>query len=259
MAKPNLKRIFATWHRRIGMVSAIFVILLSITGFLLNHSDSFGFTSRTVTSPAILSAYGITPPTITSVALANTWASQVDHTIFIDDFSFGKCDGKLIGAVSLTAYNLIACEQELLVLTQNLELIERISRNQGLPENISAIGVCQINPCIKSEKNIYSVDVDALRWEPVAIDNTQHIQWSHISVPPEDHTAKLLRLFHGSKITWERLIQDIHAGRFLGSFGPLFMDIVAILFLLLAISGIFLWYRSNKKITTIIPKEILRF
>jgi hypothetical protein len=49
-------------------------------------------------------------------------------------------------------------------------------------------------------------------------------------------------------LTLDKLILDIHTGRVLGGVGSFIMDIAAILFLVLALSGVYMWYlRSPKK------------
>jgi hypothetical protein len=48
-------------------------------------------------------------------------------------------------------------------------------------------------------------------------------------------------------ISWERLLLDIHAARFLGSLSIWFSDFMAVLLLLLSFSGIWLWWRHSKR------------
>ena len=47
-------------------------------------------------------------------------------------------------------------------------------------------------------------------------------------------------------LNWERVILDAHSGRLFGNIGVIFMDIVAIMLILLSISGIYIWLRYAK-------------
>ena len=51
--------------------------------------------------------------------------------------------------------------------------------------------------------------------------------------------------YRGYGLTLERVLLDLHSGRVLGSAGVLLVDAAAILFLLLAISGLWLWSRRR--------------
>lgn len=46
-------------------------------------------------------------------------------------------------------------------------------------------------------------------------------------------------------LTVDKVILDIHTGRFFGEFGSIVMDAAAIAFLILSGTGIYMWYRRN--------------
>jgi len=54
---------------------------------------------------------------------------------------------------------------------------------------------------------------------------------------------QLLRLYRGKGLPLERVIIDIHSGRILGQAGVLLVDFMALLFLSLAMSGVWMWYK----------------
>lgn len=49
--------------------------------------------------------------------------------------------------------------------------------------------------------------------------------------------------YSGEVLTVDQIILDIHTGRFFGSFGTYVMDAAAIAFIILAGSGVYMWYR----------------
>jgi hypothetical protein len=60
---------------------------------------------------------------------------------------------------------------------------------------------------------------------------------------PKDLHDKLMILYRGKGLPLERVILDIHSGRILGQAGVLLIDFMAILFLLLAMSGVWMWVK----------------
>ena len=53
--------------------------------------------------------------------------------------------------------------------------------------------------------------------------------------------------FRSQFLTLERIIVDGHSGRLFGLFGVLLMDLVAVLLILLSVSGVYIWLRKGKK------------
>lgn len=51
------------WHRRIGIISALFVLLLSVTGIILNHTVSLGLHQSHVKAAWVHELYGLPAPT----------------------------------------------------------------------------------------------------------------------------------------------------------------------------------------------------
>ena len=47
-------------------------------------------------------------------------------------------------------------------------------------------------------------------------------------------------------LTAERWLQDLHSGRFFGTPGVVIVDVASLLMLILAGTGLMLWWRSNR-------------
>lgn len=60
--KKKLKTILRTLHYQVGLISAFFLVLLAITGFLLNHSRDFGLHEVDMSFEVIMWWYGIPEP-----------------------------------------------------------------------------------------------------------------------------------------------------------------------------------------------------
>mgnify|MGYP006981145103 CR=1 FL=1 len=59
----------------------------------------------------------------------------------------------------------------------------------------------------------------------------------------EKTTENVELVYRSQFLTLERIILDAHSGRIFGLFGVLFMDAVAILLILLSLSGVYIWIR----------------
>ena len=88
-------------------------------------------------------------------------------------------------------------------------------------------------------------DADIGSFEPAA--GTDDIEWSKASDVPPALLESLRLLYRGRGLTIERVVADIHSGRIVGLAGPYFMDLVAILLIVLGISGLVIWLRPRRK------------
>ncbi|MDP4879953.1 MAG: PepSY domain-containing protein, partial [Opitutales bacterium] len=53
------KRTILAWHRWMGFASALFLLVLSVTGLLLNHTERLGLDDITIRNSMILDRYGM--------------------------------------------------------------------------------------------------------------------------------------------------------------------------------------------------------
>ena len=57
----KLLKVSYRWHRKAGVWACIPVIVIALTGVLLNHADYFELNSDLVASSAVLDWYGMEP------------------------------------------------------------------------------------------------------------------------------------------------------------------------------------------------------
>ncbi len=71
------------------------------------------------------------------------------------------------------------------------------------------------------------------------------VSWA-TAAPPDQELARALRnTWRGTGLPLERVLLDLHSGRILGEAGVWLVDAAALLFLLLAASGLWLWGRRR--------------
>jgi len=129
----------------------------------------------------------------------------------------------------------------LLILTQSGEIVERLSGSEGVAAGIKSIGLSSRGEIvIKAAHGDYIADLDTTEWQE---QKELVVSWSVPDEIPNKLNEQLLTLYRGKGLPLERVIIDIHSGRILGQAGVLLVDFMAVLFLLLAMSGVWMWYK----------------
>lgn len=228
------------WHRYFGVTIALFVILLSVTGVMLNHTDKLALDQRYVKSNWLLDWYGISAPEqIRSYHTAQGWLSQWGERLFLDKHELGEYSNKLLGAVSYGDMLVVALEGTVLLFTADGELIEALRGEQGVPAGMWAIGLSsRQRVVVNSAHGTYLADSELLHWRDTKPDA---VKWSAPSSLPPDVYQSMLERYRGRGLNLERVILDLHSGRLLGDYGIYFTDVIALLMVFLASSGLWLW------------------
>jgi hypothetical protein len=230
------------WHRKVGITAAFFVMLLVVTGLLLNHTDKLNLQNIFVQSDKLLEWYHIQPEgQIKGFRVDQHWLSQIDGRLYFDQMELADHIEDLHGAVLVSDGFVIALDGSLLILTQSGELVERLSGIEGVPAGIKSIGLSSGGDIvIKAAHGDYTADLDATEWQE---QEGLVVNWSVPDEVPEKLSEQLLTLYRGKGLPLERVILDIHSGRILGQAGVLLVDFMAVLFLLLAMSGVWMWLK----------------
>jgi len=238
---------FYVWHRYMGVTAALFMLLVAVTGIPINHTDSFRLDSRFVTADAILSWYGIQAPD----SLLSFPAGQRPVTLMGDRLYLGKqkLTGSfhhLAGAIAVDSLLMIAVDDRILLLTREGELIETLGQEDGIPTGIKQTGVDpQGALVIDSGDEIYSSNNDFLSWQHWT-GNKQSIQWARPVGTDAVLKKSLQQQYRGEVLPMERLLLDLHSGRFFGPAGPWLMDAAAVLLLLLSLTGLWMWFKRRR-------------
>jgi hypothetical protein len=241
--KPRAKllRSLYIWHRYIGLATALFIIILSFTGLALNHTEEIGLDSTYVSSTALLDWYGVREPaSLNSYQAGAHTITEAGERVYWNTRLLGDVSAPLIGAVEYADLVIIAVEGRLLLFTPAGELIEQLGGAAGVPAGMQAVGTTSTGMLIiHAAHGYYQTNPDFLEWHEG--DNPPETVWASATEPPETLALALLSAYRGSGLSLERVLLDIHSGRILGNWGVYLMDAAAVLFLLLAISGLWLW------------------
>lgn len=237
-------RSWYVWHRWIGVSAALLVVMLAITGIALNHTEQLRLDERAVASEALLSWYGIKAPgPLTAFAAGPRWLLQADNRWYFDDTPLSGEFGALRGAVALPSLIAAASEDAVWLLTERGEVVERMDAGAGVPGDIRRLGVdAQQRLVLDTAAGYARSDTQYLQWRRLAA--PADVRWAEPSAAPEPLGQAILQRHRGAGLSLERVLLDLHSGRLLGRFGVYVMDAAAILMLVLAASGTWLWLRG---------------
>jgi len=240
--KPRIKKLRSMyiWHRYIGVSAALLVVILAITGLMLNHTGKLRLDSRYVSNNWLLDQYGIrAPANIRSYRVENYWLSQWGERLFLDQTDVGMTQEKLLGALYYGGMLVVALDSEVWLLTPEGELIEKLGGTEGIPAGMSAIGLTDEGRiAVMAAHGVYTADRELVIWHdaPEAI-----TVWVDSEDLPAGLHQRLLEKYRGQGLPLERVILDLHSGRLFGKYGIYVMDAAAVLMLFLAFSGSWIW------------------
>ncbi len=242
--KSKLRRNITLWHKRIGLISAIFVFILSATGFLLNHTSDFSLDSRYITSSWLLKLYSVESPELRSYKLGDDWVSQAGESLFFNGEYLSDCGGQLVGAVSLKNYWVAVCKESSVLFSFENSVIETVDDAFGLPVPIARAGLCGTYVCVRSGGGDIRLNFESLEWEGVT---DQKVLWSRPGQLPGDMEAAVELMSKSKVISVEKVVLDLHAGRFFGWASQFLVDVMALCFCLFAGSGVYVWASKRQK------------
>lgn len=241
----KIKTLFS-WHRYMGLTVALFVLILAGTGIMLNHTEDFQLDSKFIQNNWLLNLYNIkAPENITAFKINNLWVSQLQDQLYLNTSKLETQAGQLVGAVITNEYIVIATASNLFLLTLQGELVESISSAHGLPTPIEQIGLSRDNKLVVyTTQGIYRADVDELSWTDYS---SSHIRWATKTTLPATLLSTILELYRNRDLSYERILLDLHSGRLLPKLGIYIMDTAAVLMMLLAITGVWVWYSIKRR------------
>jgi len=186
--------------------------------------------------------YGLPTPKPLAMPVADQWVIHNGiNQLYLNDVAISQCSAPLLGAVLYKELLHVLCHDELLLLNPDGELLENISSVLGLPDNAQALALHDDQLLIKTAAGIVLADLMSLQWQ--ATDSTPE-HWPTPQKPPAQLVSKVSA--EAPAIDLEQLLLDLHSGRLFGGFGVLIMDLVAILLIVLSITGFIAWNTSRK-------------
>ncbi len=237
------------WHRRIGLFALALVIVLAITGIMLNHTKKFKLDEIYVNHSWLLDWYGIKPKDDPiSFRVTNGDRTHVisywHNRLFFDNTAITELEQTMHGAIGAEGFIVVALDNAIILLSYDGEFIERVSTGLSF-SNIKRLGTKYKRPVIEtSEPLYYMADEHILDWDVIL---NEGIKWAKKYNLTNGEYEKLLVAYRGNGLKLERVILDLHSGRIFGSYGVYLMDAAAIALLWLSLSGLWVWSSRRNK------------
>ncbi|MCY3731665.1 MAG: PepSY domain-containing protein [Rhodospirillaceae bacterium] len=236
------------WHRWLGMGSLLFVVLLSVTGIVLNHADELELDTRFVSAPWLLDWYGIDVPAVAaSYSVDQRRVTLVGERLYLDEEALAEGIASLAGAVSMPGFIAIATGDSMLLLTRSGALVERMPLAGELPAGVQAVGIARSALIVRSGGTLYQADAELLGFDPCTDVAEADVTWSEPSAVPPAHLDALYVAYRGAGVSVERLLADLHSGRLFTAAGPIVMDAAGVILIVLSVFGVMLWVRGTPR------------
>lgn len=219
-SQAKRRKALARWHRRLALIVALWLVLLAASGILINHAHDWKLDRKPVPAPLQDWLYGID--------LAAADYCQAGFPIGDD------CHG-VFAQLVLAPGSLLLSEDYLYLLDEAGQLLEKL--------NVGQLGLDGLQAGLRDGPRIYLRDTgQTILTDPDLSSREKLSSSSAASLSERDWREKEAA---SEWISWERLLLDLHAARFLGPLAVIFSDLMAGLILILAVTGLWL-YRNTR-------------
>ena len=232
------------WHRYLGLSIAFVVLILAATGLALNHTAQLGLDEHHVAASWLLRWYGIKPDPIRAFRTRHHWLAEAGGTLYLDGEPATEVAGPLRGAAESSPFLAVVVGEDLLLLDPEGEVVERLRPGQGLPEPVLGIARTEAGVVVRGATHSWHPDAEWVRWQTYV---GAPPAWSVPQDPPAALARRITRHDTARRLTWERVLLDLHTGRILGIHGPWIMDLAALGLLALALSGFWVWLQRRPR------------
>ena len=220
--KAMRRKAIARWHRRFAIFISIWLILLAFSGLLINHANDWGLDSRPLAKPLQKWVYGV----------------EMQGTDLCEPLTQeGIACKQLFARLQLPVGVLLLGVRDLFLLDDSGQLVEKM--------NVRQFGLASLQAALREGSRIY------LRGSNKVVLTTPDLLEGKVldnaTAAELDGKNWQLAKSGAESISWERFILDIHAARFLGPVATVFNDLMAALILILAISGLWLYWVKGRK------------
>jgi hypothetical protein len=218
--RARRRQLFARWHRRLALVVFLWLGVLAASGLLVNHAHDWGLDRKPLPQSMQSGLYGIE-------AAGEDFCATTPGV--------GQECSRVFARLELPSSAFLLTPSSIFLVDEKGVLIERLSPSQLSLGELQAGLLRGSSVFLQDAEHIVRTDRQLLDWkvlDAVPTDLLQDPDW-------QSSTGS------SASISWERFLLDLHAARFLGSWTKAFNDLVAIVILLLVVSGV--WLSLNKR------------
>lgn len=252
------------WHARAGVLLAMFFLFLAVSGLALNHTDALGLAKQHINTHWLMRWYGLKPSVPTrgylfrDGYLASTGERWVMDGRILVNQSQAEDNQSPVGAITWGDMRAVASADNLFLYLSDGQLVDKLSSAvlPGRPiKRLGTIGSGSTPQLVLQTAQGSFATTDGLTWRTLVFDQqgvsdlpgaSGQPVWSGEQALPGSLSASLNRAF-GPSLPLERIILDLHSGRIFGRYGPLLMDIAALVLIILSLSGVWIYLRTVRR------------
>lgn len=236
-------RFIRHWHARIGVLAAIFFLMLAVTGLMLNHTEHLQLSKRQINVRWLMTWYGLKGEQPRQGYL-------FERGYFIGDGRRWLMDGRelpaspdpVIGVVEVGGMRYVATRSAIHIYQPGGALVDKLADSALPASSLLRIGVDGDALLVQTPQGLFATE-DALEWRSIP---EKAVVWSEMQSLPESVRTQVASVMAPSLLL-ERVVLDIHSGRIFGRYGPWVMDVAALVLALLSFSGMWIYLRSIRK------------
>ncbi len=235
-------------HRWSGIILLIPLTIACLTGLILNHTVDLDLSKRHVTTGWIQTRYGMTlggepkPFGLDGKAYAATWDGKIFHRKHII-----AEPSPLVGAVPLRDGTAIVTTSAVHYFGLDGALIETLDSISLPATPISKAGrTTDLALVLETPSGTFTSDTNLLSF--TASPSVQKTNWSTPAKATEADLKTWKTTFSGDGIPLDRLILDLHSGRFFGTIGKWIYDLTVIGVLVLSATGLVLFFCRRRRV-----------
>ena len=231
------RKFIRKFHRWVGLIASIWLLVLASTGFLLQHSEKWQLDKKFINNSLILNQYGIAQQYI-AFKSDNNVLIQLDKQLIQHNIPTIKLSETINSAIYHQNNWIIATDSQIMWIDDSGQIIQTMDELDGLFLPINKIGLNNQDFVYSSNNKLFDSNS-----EPLNAKLANNIQWSILNTD-SSLKQKAIELSSQNYLTYQQFIFDIHAAITTPS---LLNDIAAISLIILSLSGIFLFFRKRKR------------
>jgi len=229
----------------LGLATCLFLVLLALTGVLINHAHQIGLDKRGVQITWLLDYYGIGQPRNIIQFAQEPSLIGIDNQLWLGERLLLEASSPVLSALWFKT-QIIAIDANQLYIFDHLgQLLETQNVSTGLPPQLIELSTTTEGELLLStQQGLLLGEQQLLDWRNVKRQN-QQVQSSKPQIAQA--SPKLLILARSKHLSWERVILDLHSGRVFGAWALWLWDFVALVILILSLSGIWMWRHKKSR------------
>jgi PepSY-associated TM region len=236
-------RLIRRWHARLGVAAMLYLPVLIFTGWALNHGDDLKLDGREVTTPWLMSWYGIQGVAPSQgYALGNRYFAWSGEKWALGNKMLPRVQEEPTGALELAGIYYLASASALYLFQEDGQLLDKLEKSSLPATPILALGKIDNKIVLKTPAALFA-STDGLSWGQVKADN---VIWSTPQVLPAELKLRFAEML-APGLSLQRILLDVHSGRIFGRYGTFFVDFMGLALLTLGMSGLWIYWRSVRQ------------